>query len=237
MNVVIIGATGAIGSALVEKLSEKKEIACIYAFSRQKPAELPDKVRYGFIDLLDEQSIENAAETAARAGPLKLVIVATGILHGDNLKPEKALKYLSSEEMTQMFLTNSIGPALVMKHFLPKLCRKEKAMFAAISARVGSISDNALGGWYSYRASKAALNMIIKTTSIEAKRKNPDSIIVGLHPGTVNSDLSAPFTSGVPEGSLFSPQLSASHLLNVLDSLSSEDTGCCFAWDGSAIPA
>jgi NAD(P)-dependent dehydrogenase (short-subunit alcohol dehydrogenase family) len=139
--------------------------------------------------------------------------------------------------MVRIFLTNSIGPSLVMKHFLPKLCANEKAVFAAISARVGSITDNSLGGWYSYRASKAALNMIIKTASIEVQRKRPEAIVVGLHPGTVVSNLSAPFKSSVPERSLFSPELSASYLLKVLDDLSSDDSGNCFAWDGVTIPA
>jgi len=138
--------------------------------------------------------------------------------------------------MERSYRINAIGPALVAKHFLPLLTRERKAMFAALSARVGSIEDNQLGGWHAYRASKAALNMLLKTLSIELARQNPTAICVGLHPGTVDTRLSGPFQRGVPEGKLFSPQKSARHLLNVLDTLSPEQSGQIFAWDGQRIP-
>jgi len=138
--------------------------------------------------------------------------------------------------MERSYRINAIGPALVAKHFLPLLTRERKAMFAALSARVGSIEDNQLGGWHAYRASKAALNMLLKTLSIELARQNPTAICVGLHPGTVDTRLSEPFQRGVPEGKLFSPQKSARHLLNVFDTLSPEQSGQIFAWDGQRIP-
>ena len=138
--------------------------------------------------------------------------------------------------METAFRVNTIGPALVAKHFLPLLASDAKSVFAALSARVGSIDDNELGGWYAYRASKAALNMVIKTLSIELARRNPRALCVGLHPGTVDSRLSKPFQGGVPEGKLFQPAAAARALLTVLDGLSSGDSGALFAWDGTRIP-
>jgi NAD(P)-dependent dehydrogenase (short-subunit alcohol dehydrogenase family) len=138
--------------------------------------------------------------------------------------------------METAFRLNTIGPALVAKHFLPLLAKDRKSVFAAISARVGSIEDNHLGGWYAYRASKAALNMVIKTLSIELARRNTNALCVGLHPGTVDTPLSTPFQSGVPEAKLFSAARSARHLLTVLDNLTPENSGCLYAWDGSQIP-
>ena len=137
----------------------------------------------------------------------------------------------------QLFAVNAIGPALVAKHFLPLLPRHGRSVFASISARVGSIEDNRLGGWYSYRASKAALNMLLKTYSIELKRRAPSAICVGLHPGTVDTALSKPFQGGVAPGKLFSPTQSAAYLLRVIDGLTPADNGAVFAWDGSQIPA
>jgi len=167
--------------------------------------------------------------------PLDLVIVANGILHDGELMPEKSLRDLSQEKFQHVFEVNTITPALIAKHFLPKLNKQQTSIFAALSARVGSISDNRLGGWYSYRASKAALNMVIKTASIEVKRRNKHAIIVGLHPGTVDSNLSKPFQRNVPEGDLFTPEYSANKLLDVLDNLTLEQTGKCFAFDGTEV--
>jgi NAD(P)-dependent dehydrogenase (short-subunit alcohol dehydrogenase family) len=139
--------------------------------------------------------------------------------------------------MERSYRINAIGPALVARHFLPLLAADRKSAFAALSARVGSIGDNGLGGWHAYRASKAALNMLLKTLAIELARRNPGALCVGLHPGTVDTGLSRPFQRGVPEGKLFTPRQSARLLLNVLDGLSTEHTGQVFAWDGQRIPA
>ena len=190
------------------------------------------------IDLEDEGSIVQAAEKVGRsAGDLHLVLVATGILHdGERLQPEKTWRSLSPSAMDTALRLNATGPALVAKHFLPLLATKRKSAFAALSARVGSIEDNHLGGWYSYRASKAALNMLIKTMSIELARRNANALCVGLHPGTVDTSLSKPFQRGVSEVTLFPPRRSARHMLNVLDQLSPENSGGVYAWDGSRIP-
>ena len=144
---------------------------------------------------------------------------------------------LTGAAMETAFRRNATGPALVAKHFLPLLARDRKAAFAALSARVGSIEDNRLGGWYAYRASKAALNMLIRTLSIELARSHRHALCVGLHPGTVDTALSKPFQSGVPPEKLFPPAQSARHLLAVLDRLTAEDSGSVYAWDGRRIPS
>lgn len=149
--------------------------------------------------------------------------------------PEKSLRELTAEKLVTLYSANTVAPALFAKHFLPLLPRERRAVFAAVSARVGSISDNRLGGWYSYRASKAALNMILRSAAIETARRNPEAIVAGLHPGTVRSALSHPFQRGVAAGKLFRPDYSASRLVDVLAGLTPADSGHCFAWDGSRI--
>ncbi len=190
------------------------------------------------MELAAEASISRAAARVKQSvGELHLVIVATGVLHdGFTLQPEKSWSDLNGSSMQTAFQVNTIGPALVAKHFLPLLARNRKTIFAALSARVGSIGDNHLGGWYAYRASKAALNMIIKTLSLELIRRNPNAVCVGLHPGTVDTPLSKPFQSGVAQQKLFSPRQSALHLLNLFDCLGPQDSGNVYAWDASRVP-
>jgi NAD(P)-dependent dehydrogenase (short-subunit alcohol dehydrogenase family) len=234
-NIVIIGASGGIGSAFVKFFSADPS-NIVYAFSRSEIKNELTNVRSGRVDFSDERTLKKAAEESAQDAPLDIVIVATGILHGNDLMPEKSLRHLSAANFERAFLVNTIGPALVAKHFLPKLQRSNRAIFAALSARVGSIEDNHLGGWYAYRASKAALNMLIKTTSIEVARSQKNTIVVGLHPGTVATELSKPFQKRVPSDKLFSTHYSAKQLISVLEGLSPEDSGKVFAWDGSEIP-
>ena len=234
-NIAIIGSAGAIGSAFTLHFSQYYPNASIHAFSRNSSAVNHENVISHLIDYESEDSIEQAALLSSKTAPLDIVIVATGILHNDTLQPEKSLKDISEEKFNTLFKVNTIVPALVAKHFTSKLNKKNQSLFAALSARVGSISDNQLGGWYAYRASKAALNMIIKTTAIEIKRQNETAVVVGLHPGTVDSNLSKPFQSNVPESKLFTPEFSVSKMINVLEGLSPEDSGRCFAWDGTEI--
>ncbi len=238
VTVAVIGATGGIGGAFVDALADSARVSRVFALSRRVGRRDPGKVTWLPLDLKDEASIAQAASTIAQdAGHLHLAIVAAGVLHeSDRLRPEKSWRSLDGPTMERVFRINTIGPALAAKHFLPLLARDRKTAFAALSARVGSISDNQLGGWYAYRASKAALNMIIRTLSIELARRWPQAVCVGLHPGTVDTGLSQPFQSGVPAEKLFSPKTSAGHLLGVLDRLGPEDTGNLFAWDGSRIP-
>ena len=225
-NIAIIGASGAIGSAFTRILSKKNPGATLFSFSRNSQYH---------IDYSNEDSIARAAELSAKKIPLDLVIVANGILHDGKIMPEKSLIDLSAKKFRHIFEVNTIIPALIAKYFLPKLNRKRLSIFAALSARVGSISDNHLGGWYAYRASKAALNMIIKNASIEISRSNKRAIIVGLHPGTVDSNLSKPFQSNITDGMLHTPEYSAEKLLEVLENITPEQTGKCFAWDTSEV--
>lgn len=231
---VVIGSGGGIGAALVRQLAARGHYAEIHALSRHVPdAPVGGPVRHGVIDVGDPASI--AAAAAGLAGPLDLVIIATGLLHEEERRPERSLAELDADWLARLFQVNAIGPALVLRHFAPLLARDRPAIVAALSARVGSISDNRLGGWYGYRASKAALNMIVRTAAIELARSRPQALCVGLHPGTVETSLSAPFQRGVPAERLFAPDVAAAHLLDVLDGLRREDSGRCFAWDGAEI--
>lgn len=225
-NIAIIGASGAIGNAFTRLLYKKYPNASLFAFSQKSD----NQINYS-----SEKSIEEAAELSAKIRPLDLVIVANGILHDVKTKPEKSLRDLSAEKFYHVFKVNTITPALIAKYFLPKLNKEKRSIFAALSARVGSISDNQLGGWYAYRSSKAALNMIIKNASIELGRSNKQAIIVGLHPGTVDSALSKPFQGNIADGKLFTPEYSTKKLLEVLKNLTPEQTGKCFAWDGKEV--
>lgn len=233
-NIAIVGGSGAIGYALLEQLANTYPAATIHAFSRSPIIDIPPHVTWHTLADYSEDSLH---EAASYVNDVDLVLVATGMLHSDTLSPEKSLRDLSANAFEQLFMANTIVPALAAKHFLPKLVRNKRALFAALSARVGSISDNRLGGWYSYRAAKAALNMVIKNAAIETARRHKQAIVVGLHPGTVDSPLSEPFQARVAEGQLFTAQVSAQYLLNVLGTLTPASSGKCFAWDGKEIPA
>ncbi len=235
-NVVVVGATGGIGSALVEALLGDPRVASVNALSRNAPTIVHDRLHARAVDFSDEASIAAAAEACAERGPIDLVVVATGILHREpDVQPEKRIADVSAAAMSEVLRINTVIPALLAKHFLPRLRRDGKSAFAAISARVGSIGDNRLGGWVSYRASKAALNMVARTFAIEQARSHPASLVVTLHPGTTDTALSKPFQRNVPDGKLFTPPFVAERLLGVLDGLSPEDSGGFFAWDGSRI--
>jgi NAD(P)-dependent dehydrogenase (short-subunit alcohol dehydrogenase family) len=235
-NVAVIGASGGIGRAFVELLADDIGVRQVHAMCRVPGDWQQSKVVSHRLDLVDEESIEAAAAAATREVPLDLVIVATGILHrGERVRPEKAMREIDPESLAEVMAVNAIGPSLAAKHFLPRLRRRQKAVFAALSARVGSISDNRLGGWTAYRMSKAALNMLVRTAAIEQARTARESVVVALHPGTVSTELSRPFTGRVPESKLFTPQLAATRLLGVLDGLVPEQTGGFFAYDGSRI--
>lgn len=234
-SAVVIGASGAIGRALAHGIAASGSHAPVFGFARSG-LEAGGPVTPGFVDVTDEASIEAAANLVAAEGPVGLVIVASGILHGPGILPEKSMAALDPATMAAVFAVNAIGPALLAKHFLPLLPRRGRAIFAALSARVGSIEDNRLGGWYSYRASKAALNQLVRTLSIEVARTRPDAVVLGLHPGTVASGLSGPFRPAASKPAPFTPEESASHLLRVLVAVSPKDSGRLIAWDGQPIP-
>ncbi len=231
----IFGASGGIGRALCEALAERG-VQHVYAGARN-PADIEDAslVRFAF-DLTDEQSIAGAAE-AMSAAPPQLVLVSTGVLTlEDGNGPERTYKAIKGEVMEQVLWRNTIGPALIAKHMLPLLPREGRAVFAALSARVGSISDNRIGGWHSYRASKAALNMLVRNWSIEMARTHKEAVVVSLHPGTVDTALSEPFQSNLPDGQLTSPDDAAQNLLSVIDGLGPEDSGYQYDWKGERVP-
>jgi NAD(P)-dependent dehydrogenase (short-subunit alcohol dehydrogenase family) len=221
---LILGATGAIGGALAAQLAADPRCAQVVALSRHStPA----------IDFGQPESIAAAADALRPQGPWHLVVVATGMLSGPSGGPEKRLGDLNATHLAASFATNTIGPALVLAHFAPQLARGARSLLAVLSAKVGSIGDNRLGGWYSYRASKAALNMLLKTAAIEVARTHPQAVLAALHPGTVDSALSAPFRGaqiGRP------PAAAAQDLLAVLDRLQPQDSGGFWAYDGQRLP-
>ena len=235
LNAAVIGAAGGIGSALVGLLGDDERVSTVHALTRSPGYKVVGKIWNCPIDVTQEATIRNAAERVTAARPLDLVIVATGLLHNEAISPEKSMRDLDAQTMAEVFAVNAIAPAMLAKHFLPRLRRRGKSVFAALSARVGSIGDNRLGGWTSYRASKAALNMALKTLAIEQARNRPDSIIAALHPGTVDTPLSKPFQGRVKRGGLFIPGVAAGYLLEVIDNLEQGDSGGFFAWDGSTI--
>ena len=224
----VVGASGGIGAALVDALREESGYDAVYAFSRGAAG--ADR-----LDTAEEDSIRAAAARLAQGPPVELVVVATGLLHDATRGPEKSLAELDPDWLARTFAVNTIGPAMVAKHLLPVLPADRRAVFAVLSARVGSIGDNRLGGWYGYRASKAALNMLVRTAAIELARTRPRAIIVGLHPGTVDTSLSKPFQRNVAPGKLFTPETSAAHLLDVIDGLKRPDSGNCLDWSGGTI--
>jgi NAD(P)-dependent dehydrogenase (short-subunit alcohol dehydrogenase family) len=222
---VVIGATGGIGRAFVAALGEDPRYVKTVALGRTtSPA----------LDITDEESVKVAAGIAADQGALRLVVDATGLLHAPGVEPEKSWRAIDPAAMAQSFAINAIGPALLMKHFLPLLPRDGKAVFATLSAKVGSIGDNNLGGWYSYRAAKAALNQLVHTAAIELKRSRPEALCVALHPGTVDTGLSAPFAKAGLE--VQTPEGSAKQMLAVLDGLSAAQSGGFFTYRGEALP-
>ena len=235
-NVAVIGSSGAIGNSISKLLKSEISVESVYNFSRSAISESSEKEKNIYIDIENEDSIIESIKKIPKDIKFDLIFVATGILHNDeDIYPEKSIKDLSGNKLKKVLMVNTIGPALIGKYFIPFLNKNNKNVFAFLSARVGSISNNKIGGWYSYRASKSALNQIIKNFSIEIKRSNPNSIFVGLQPGTVKSNLSKPFQKNVNSKNLFSPDYSAKKLIDVINNLSIEDTGKLFAWDGEEI--
>jgi NAD(P)-dependent dehydrogenase (short-subunit alcohol dehydrogenase family) len=236
----VFGASGGLGSAFVAALDADERCAVIHAGMRGASGHdvgTSPKVRTFQFDLENESSIEAGAAACTRDGPLHLVLVTTGMLHGPGLRPEKTWRSLSAAALGRAFAINAIGPALVAKHVLASLATRDKAVFAVLSARVGSIADNRLGGWHAYRASKAALNMLVRTFAIELTARNATALCIALHPGTVDTALSRPFQAGVKPGSLFTATHSVQCLMRVIDQLEAAQSGRLFAWDGSEIPS
>lgn len=223
---VVIGARGGIGAGLMARLQASGAHAEVIGLSRQgEPG----------IDLTREESVAAAAAAvAARGLPLRLLVNAGGFLHGRGMMPEKGWSQIDPAHLAHAFAVNAVGPALLVKHFLPLLPAEGRSVFATLSARVGSIGDNRLGGWYAYRASKAAANQIVRTAAVELRRRRPQAICVALHPGTVATALSAPFARGGLE--VQTADAAAGRLLDVIAGLGPAQSGGFFDHRGAAVP-
>jgi NAD(P)-dependent dehydrogenase (short-subunit alcohol dehydrogenase family) len=219
----LIFGTGGIGTALAAALTRDPRFEGVFAVGRATG-----------LDIFDEAQLATLASTL---DPLPaLTIVTTGLLHDALQTPEKSLRDLDAAKLARSFAVNTIAPALIAKHMIAAMPKDRRAVFAVLGARVGSIGDNRTGGWHGYRASKAALVMLMKSLAIEAARSRPHAIIVALHPGTVDTAMSKPFQRGVPPEKLFSADVAAGHLLSVIEQLTPSDSGGHFAWDGARIP-
>ena len=246
-NTLIVGANRGIGFGFVRKLLASNEYGKIYATYRDNPnsaSELialadkyPGKLICLSMDITDEQQIAEGIKVIGEStDKLHLVINCVGLLHDETLQPEKSLRQINSENLLRYFQVNSISSVLLAKHLLPLFSHDSQSIFACISAKIGSIGDNKLGGWYGYRASKAALNMFMRTVAIEYGRKSPNTLVVTLHPGTTDTRLSKPFQRNVPPEKLFSVERTVNQLLSVINNLNKEDSGQFFSWDGSRLP-
>lgn len=246
LNAVVTGASSGVGLAVTTQLLEDAATGRVLAVSRgaeQSDALASLAERHGdrllrlSADLTDEAAIEAVAKRFHDAiGELHLLFNAAGVLHAPGLRPEKALGQLKLASLQQVFALNAFAPILLAKALLPCLRHEQPAVLASLSARVGSIGDNGLGGWYAYRASKTAQNQLWKTLSVEMRRVNRRAACVVLHPGTVDTPLSSPFKANVPEEKLFSPDRAARQLLGVVAGLGPDDSGRFIAWDGTDIP-
>jgi NAD(P)-dependent dehydrogenase (short-subunit alcohol dehydrogenase family) len=240
-SALIVGAGQGIGLEFVRQFLHGDRIDRLYATYRNPESELltivDPRLRCFAMDITVESQIETVIQfIKAETTALHYVINCVGILHEGTMQPEKSLRSLNADQLAYYFQVNSIGAVLLAKHVQSLLKHRDRAILATISAKVGSIGDNHLGGWYGYRASKAALNMFMRSTAIEFKRTCPRAIVVTLHPGTTDTQLSRPFQRNVPPEKLFAVERTVRQLLSVIDGLQESDSGEFFSWDGSRLP-
>ena len=243
-NVLVQGASRGIGLEIARQLAQRPDTAQLVATCRSPDGagELRTIVAASnstvvALDAADEASIRAAAErVGGQLERIDLLINCAGLLHDGPLQPERRLKDVAQAHLIRSFNVNAFGPLLVAKHFEPLLIASQQALFASVSARVGSIADNRLGGWYGYRASKAAQNMFTKNLAIEWSRRTRPIICLALHPGTVATDLSEPFRGRADPSKVFDVQRAASQLLAIIDKATPADNGHFIAWDGTRIP-
>ncbi|XP_043688082.1 C-factor-like isoform X1 [Telopea speciosissima] len=251
---MVQGASRGIGLEFVRQLLEKKDKGHVIATCRNPNGatslldlkrKFDERLSVLQLDVTNENTIEASANSIReRYGSLNLLINATGVLSiPDVLQPETTLSKVQKSSLLFAYEVNAVGPILVTKHMWPLLkvgggsgTERDVAVVANLSARVGSIGDNRLGGWHSYRSSKTALNQLTKTVAVEFARKKDPVICILLHPGTVDTDLSRPFQRNVPESKLFTKEFSVQKLLSIIDGVKSNDNGKFFAWDGQEIP-
>lgn len=239
VEALVVGASRGIGAEFVRQLATSPDVKRVWAASRKPDPIAPydERVHPLELDVCDAQSVERAADEVGEAGAtLQLVINCAGVLHdGERMRPERRLADVDPATMLHAYRVNALGPLLVARHFAARLPRSERAIFASLSARVGSIGDNRHGGWYAYRASKAAQNMITRNLSIELPRRHRGVLCIALHPGTVDTDLSAPFQRNVPEDQLFTRERAVRQMLGHIDAAGPDDQGRFIAWDGQTI--
>lgn len=247
-HALVMGATGGIGLAIAHRLCTDPAMQTLTLCARhasanvsllrlqQEAALRSVSVRLIDVDITDENSLAAMASSlTTQDSPLELIVNTAGLLHGSHLAPEKTVTQITAESMQKIFAVNAFGPMLLIKAVWPWLRAKRPVVFASLSARVGSIEDNSLGGWYSYRAAKAAQNQFLKTAAIELSRINPQSIVLALHPGTTDTALSQPYQSNVAAEKLFTPAFVAECLLNIIQRATAADSGSFIAWDGKRI--
>ena len=239
---LVVGGGQGIGLGFVRKLLAEDNLERVYATYRriESATELQEiadpRLCCMQMDITDESQIAAVIQQIqTQTSALHYLINSVGVLHEAEMQPEKSLRQINSEQLLRYFQVNSIGAMLLFKQVQPLIKHQERAILATISAKVGSISDNNIGGWYGYRASKAALNMFIRTTAIEYKRTCPQAILVALHPGTTDTRLSLPFQRNVPPEKLFSVDRTVAQLLTVINGLTASDSGEFFSWDGSRL--
>ena len=235
MKIVIAGGSGGIGGAFVDKLAGRSNVEAIVAsYHRSKPPEVGHpKVSWRQLDLTHEPAIR---DWAGQIGEIDWLINAVGMLHTPAQGPEKTIRHIDPAFFLESMSINTVPTLLLAKHLHGKFRHGRPAVFATVSAKVGSIEDNRLGGWFSYRASKAALNMCLKTLAIEWRRSLPNVAVAALHPGTTDTALSRPFQHNVPTGQLFTPEQSVDYMIDVLDRLKAKDSGQFLAFDGERLP-
>lgn len=219
-NALVIGSNGTIGKALIEQLSATHQVATL---SRQKTD-------------YSESSLQEAAREFAALGDFDRIVCCIGVLQDSLVSPEKNLNQVTAAGLEYYFKVNTILPMLCLKYFHSLLSRQRTSVFACLSAMVGSIEDNKLGGWYGYRSSKAALNMLVKTTAIEVARVNKNARIIAVHPGTTESELSAPFAANVKQENYYTPTQSANRIVSVMQQLGKDDSGSFYNWNGAKLP-
>jgi len=232
-NILIAGSSGAIGKEFTRFYSDDPNVEKIITLSRKINNFAHKKIQSIEIDYSKEETFKNL-EKIVDLESISTIIIATGILHTDQIKPEKSIKSIDFEALQNVFQVNVFGPILLVKMLLPLIKKSQRVKIIFLTARVGSISDNELGGWYSYRSSKSALNMMISNLSIELQRANQENIVIGMHPGTVKSNLSEPFLRHVKHN-VFSPKESVELMLQVISKINHKDSGKCFDFSGKVI--
>lgn len=234
MNALIVGASGGIGQAFVAHILDQDNNGIIHSTCHNhQPTGHTDGVQWHRVDVTKEEQVE---ELCTQLDEIDLCINAVGMLHNDAFAPEKSTRQIDPDYFLHSMSVNALPTLLLAKHIAPHFKHKRPAHFATVSARVGSIEENYLGGWYSYRASKAALNMALKTLSIEWRRSLPNVIVSALHPGTTDTALSRPFQRNVPDDQLFDPATSVEYMMNVLNGLSTKQSGSFWSFDGQRLP-